>query len=177
MVVGYGYDYGNDHPTGIDLNPDTPQNPHPDVLASSYGEVYSSTACTASPCGGKSLDTNDGYGNVVIIGYDYATLPTLIQVQIPDDATLFILYAHLNEPSVLQQGDRVVPGQLIGNVGDTGNSEGAHLHMEIRIETSKEFPREDIHTRVGDESRYTAAHFIWHQYMKILDPYRLFTIR
>jgi RHS repeat-associated protein len=177
MEKGYGYDFGDEHKSGIDLNPDNSKNPNPNVVTSSYGEVYSSTACTTNPCKGKSPDTNDGYGNVVIIGYDYVTLPTLIQVQIPDDATLFILYAHLDAPSSLKEGDRVAPGQLIGQVGNTGDSSGVHMHMEIRIEASKEFPREDIHTNVGTESRYTEAHYIWHNYMKILNPYRIFTIR
>lgn len=39
------------------------------------------------------------------------------------------LYAHLNRYSV-GVGDRVAQGQGIGTVGNTGNSQGAHLHHE-----------------------------------------------
>lgn len=41
------------------------------------------------------------------------------------------MYAHLAEPSPLQEGETVRTGQPIGVVGDTGNSQGCHLHFEI----------------------------------------------
>ncbi len=40
-------------------------------------------------------------------------------------------YAHMAQPSPLQPGDRVRTGQVIGNVGQTGNATGCHLHFEI----------------------------------------------
>ncbi len=59
---------------------------------------------------------NQGYGNFVVIDHniDYVTL-----------------YAHLNEMFV-EEGEIVAKGQVIGNVGSTGNSTGAHLHFEVR---------------------------------------------
>ncbi len=41
------------------------------------------------------------------------------------------MYAHLAEPSPLPAGETVRTGQPIGIVGDTGNSQGCHLHFEI----------------------------------------------
>jgi murein DD-endopeptidase MepM/ murein hydrolase activator NlpD len=41
------------------------------------------------------------------------------------------MYAHLAEPSPLQEGETVRTGQPIGLVGNTGNSQGCHLHFEI----------------------------------------------
>lgn len=44
-------------------------------------------------------------------------------------------YAHLREGSVrVSRGDRVKTGQLLGDIGDTGNAKsvGCHLHFEIR---------------------------------------------
>jgi len=57
-----------------------------------------------------------GYGRFVIIDHniDYITL-----------------YAHLSEVLV-GEGEVVAQGQVIGTVGSTGNSTGAHLHFEIR---------------------------------------------
>lgn len=40
-------------------------------------------------------------------------------------------YAHLSRLQV-QEGDHVLAGDLIGNVGSTGRSTGPHLHYEIR---------------------------------------------
>jgi hypothetical protein len=56
---------------------------------------------------------NENYGNTVIVrttnGYG--------------------LYAHMDEPSQARMGDRVWPGDIIGNVGGTGKSStGNHLH-------------------------------------------------
>ncbi len=56
-----------------------------------------------------------GYGKTVIIyhGYGFATL-----------------YAHLSDIKV-NYSDRVVKGQIIGNVGTTGRAFGPHLHYEV----------------------------------------------
>ncbi|MFE2281101.1 M23 family metallopeptidase [Streptomyces sp. NPDC059454] len=41
-------------------------------------------------------------------------------------------YAHLAAVAV-DQGDRVAPGQWIGQSGTSGNSTGPHLHFEVRV--------------------------------------------
>jgi murein DD-endopeptidase MepM/ murein hydrolase activator NlpD len=60
--------------------------------------------------------SNDGYGNHIMIdhGNGYITL-----------------YGHLSRIGV-RPGQAVHQGDLIGNVGSTGNSTGSHLHFEIR---------------------------------------------
>jgi murein DD-endopeptidase MepM/ murein hydrolase activator NlpD len=42
-----------------------------------------------------------------------------------------MVYMHMREPSVLQEGDAVRTGQPIGVVGETGDAVGCHLHFEI----------------------------------------------
>lgn len=43
-------------------------------------------------------------------------------------------YAHmLDGSSPLVKGQKVVVGDLVGEVGNTGSSTGAHLHLEIRV--------------------------------------------
>ena len=40
-------------------------------------------------------------------------------------------YMHLREAALVEKGERVRTGQLIGYVGDTGDAEGCHLHFEM----------------------------------------------
>lgn len=53
-----------------------------------------------------------------------------IKIQTDDD--LVTLYAHCSKIYV-QEGQEVIQGDEIGEVGSTGNSTGPHLHFEIRL--------------------------------------------
>ena len=47
------------------------------------------------------------------------------------DSDVDYMYAHLAQPSALNVGERVRTGQQIGDVGETGNARGCHLHFEL----------------------------------------------
>ena len=40
-------------------------------------------------------------------------------------------YMHMQAPAIVGKGDRVVTGQRLGSVGDTGAASGCHLHFEL----------------------------------------------
>ena len=61
--------------------------------------------------------TNSGYGYYVVIAHP---------------GGLDTLYGHLST-TLVKVGDSVIQGQPVGLEGSTGNSTGAHLHFELRI--------------------------------------------
>lgn len=69
-----------------------------------------------------------GYGNSVVLEHDL-DVPGLSR-------PFWTSYNHLREPSSLAPGAAVVPGDLLGYVGNTTNGQfrgmGAHLHFEVR---------------------------------------------
>ncbi|MEU0223349.1 peptidoglycan DD-metalloendopeptidase family protein [Streptomyces sp. NPDC006284] len=55
-----------------------------------------------------------------------------MQVVVQHAGGYYTQYAHLAAVAV-DQGERVRPGQWLGQSGSTGNSTGPHLHFEVRI--------------------------------------------
>ncbi len=74
--------------------------------------IYASGAGTVM----KTRHSRRGYGNTVTIdhGFGYSTF-----------------YAHINDIKI-KKGDKVVRGQIIATVGNTGKSTAPHLHYEVR---------------------------------------------
>lgn len=61
--------------------------------------------------------TKGGYGKTVKIRHEYGYTT---------------LYGHLDE-RLVEEGDPITKGQLVGRVGSTGHSTGSHLHYEVRV--------------------------------------------
>lgn len=80
------------------------------ILSAASGDVIiARSGCVSRGC-------NGGYGNYVVVKHDNGTQT---------------LYAHLLSVTV-SVGDRLVQGQQLGTLGNTGRSTGPHLHFEIR---------------------------------------------
>lgn len=92
------------------------------VVATADGVVESAQdghydRCTA--CGGSGCGTafGYGYGNHIVVNH----------------GSIKVIYAHLRTGSVrVGPGDTVTCGQTIGEIGSSGCSTGAHLHLETR---------------------------------------------
>ncbi len=68
-------------------------------------------------------------GRVVYAGKNNQGYGNLIEIQTDDGKTVYL--AHLSQINV-RMGQTVQAGQLIGKTGNTGNSTGPHLHLEVR---------------------------------------------
>ena len=79
----------------------------------------------ANVTGTKILSATDGEVVLVSSKGDYGNH---LKIQIND---VVVIYAHCNAIYVTQ-GEKIIQGQEIAEVGSTGNSTGPHLHFEIR---------------------------------------------
>lgn len=77
----------------------------------------------------------NGYGHYVIVRYLHADLPASTKEYLASVGRsghhMFVMYAHLHRRHV-QTGQEIAPHTQIGECGDTGNSKGDHVHLEIR---------------------------------------------
>ncbi len=72
-----------------------------------------------------------GGGKVVKVQQDrHLGLMVMIEHHLPDGTTLFSIYGHLGSVSATV-GQAVLPGDIVGTVGLTGESTGAHLHLQL----------------------------------------------
>ena len=85
-------------------------------------------------------------GRVVRATYDPVLYGNLVIVR-GDHTRRDYWYAHLKRTTRLRVGDRVLTGQRIGSIGDTGNARtiGCHLHFEIRVKGTPIDPAPLLH--------------------------------
>lgn len=113
MAAHIAQAYGGAH-TGVDIGYDE-------------ADGISPTQDIVSYTGGTVIYTQTGYGNAIgSTGMD--SYGNMVQIQYDDGTTG--LFAHLSNVDV-KEGDRVEAGQKIGNMGNSGNAYGNHLHYEM----------------------------------------------
>ncbi len=74
------------------------------------------------------LDIYPSYGNVVIIRHDFGYR----------GQPIYTLYAHMSS-ILVEAGQHVEAGQVIGLIGGTGDVSGPHVHLEVRVGENKYF--------------------------------------
>jgi murein DD-endopeptidase MepM/ murein hydrolase activator NlpD len=89
----------------------------------------------------KSAAMTTGYGREVILDHGQG---------------LETLYAHMGSFTVMA-GQSVVRGQVIGYVGLSGRTTGAHLHYEVRIRNTPVNPHKYLRTTMADLGSETAG--------------------
>ena len=82
---------------------------------------------------GTVVDTRNNYNKTDKTGHSYGNY-----IKIKHDNGYYTMYGHAKYNSVtVKKGDRVTKGQVIGYMGNTGHSFGAHLHFEVRNTSDK----------------------------------------
>jgi murein DD-endopeptidase MepM/ murein hydrolase activator NlpD len=56
-----------------------------------------------------------------------------LYVVVSVDSRVRVLYCHLSDFRV-RSGESVLPGQVLGLLGTTGNSTGPHVHLEVQVD-------------------------------------------
>ena len=118
----FGARWGTTH-KGIDIG-DAGISGGSAVASRSGSVVYVNNSCTHDYAKSYSCGCGGGYGNYVVIAHD---------------GTYSTLYGHLKYATV-SVGDYVSQGDVIGVIGSTGYSTGAHLHFEVRVNGSQVDP-------------------------------------
>lgn len=111
-------------------------------ITSAFGER--AAPCFGCPTYHRGLDFDAGYGApvgaiadgiVTAVGRSGAYGYRVEIEHIINGQKVMSMYAHMiDNSSVLQVGDTVVAGEIVGALGSTGLSTGPHLHLEIHID-------------------------------------------
>lgn len=105
------------------------------TITSRFGQREPTTSTVPKNHTGTDIAANAGTKIIaategeVVLASEEGDYGKHLKIQIGEISTI---YAHCSKLYV-KQGDKIVQGQEIAEVGSTGNSTGPHLHFEIRI--------------------------------------------
>ncbi|CDB91468.1 putative uncharacterized protein [Clostridium sp. CAG:302] len=142
----YGGDDGfrtSDH-NGLDISPGTGGIGTVNVIAVEAGTIIypnNDTDIQYEDNGYYGNTEGGGFGNYVMIAHDDGTTT---------------VYGHMAKNSIIvRTGDKVEQGQVIGKIGNSGSSTGAHLHFGVMINGSYVDPSNYISaTNTRPKSKY-----------------------
>jgi murein DD-endopeptidase MepM/ murein hydrolase activator NlpD len=92
------------------------------------------------------------------------------------EKSLYLLYAHMNQTPLVEEGQQVASGQQLGEVGNTGMSGNPHLHFETRIGPSGAVFASLGHYATSASPEEMANYCLWRisGYFVMLNPMNLF---
>jgi murein DD-endopeptidase MepM/ murein hydrolase activator NlpD len=92
--------------------------------------------------------------------------------------SLYLLYAHLQNPPSVKVGDQVNCGQNAGVIGSSGNAMNPHLHLEARVGPAGAEFASLAHYDVSASPDEMAAYCAWRVsgIFRLLDPMSLFSL-
>ena len=105
------------------------------VMAAASGKVVTALTVTNDPNGPYTSGGYKDHSFTAANGYGYGNYIMIDHGVGSDGNRLYTLYGHLSSVAV-SPGQTVSQGQIIGYSGNTGNSYGAHLHFEVRVNGS-----------------------------------------
>jgi len=112
--------------SGTTTQPFAVQHPGLDLYALADAPIHSAHDGEVTFAGWNS----DGYGLLVTVQHP----PIVITSPITVEVQLKTHYAHLNRIN-FAPGAQVLTGQVLGEVGQTGQANGPHLHFEVRLDS------------------------------------------
>lgn len=92
-----------------------------------------------SPCNGSVALAVDGFADMPVPHMDAANMAgNFIAVDCGD---FFVILAHLRKGSMtVSAGDTVIVGDVLGEMGNSGNSSEPHLHVHAQRDLPEDFP-------------------------------------
>lgn len=122
-----------------------------DIAKSGFVKVVASAPGTVRVSTFGSPQNYNGYGNVIIVTHNLGGV------------TYETLYAHLDSRDV-PVGATVYQGQVLGSMGNTGDSSGQHLHFEVHKGTwngSKSNAQDPLNYIKTTEGKYQKGNFTY----------------
>jgi len=125
------------------------------------------------------------YGNAIIVETSYDELPGEVLKNLPepisrpwtntaltcpgvssiklssDQKSIYVIYAHLKEPTTLEIGTPIECGQNLGLIGSTGNALNPHLHLEARTGPSDVGLPSMAHYDASATTEEMASYCLW----------------
>jgi murein DD-endopeptidase MepM/ murein hydrolase activator NlpD len=80
------------------------------------------------------INNRSPYGNALMTETVFERIPQYLhtRISIPEDKSLYLVYAHMENPPDYHIGQEITCGQALGTVGLSGLTSGPHLHIEVR---------------------------------------------